>query len=62
MRDIHIALDMMGGDYGPRSTIPAAIKAVEDYPYLHLYLCGHSQSISLRSRPYIASSSFISAL
>ncbi len=45
MRDIHIALDMMGGDYGPRSTIPAALKAVEDFPYLHLYLCGHSQSI-----------------
>lgn len=45
MRDIHIALDMMGGDYGPRSTIPAAIKAVENFPYLHLYLCGHSQSI-----------------
>lgn len=45
MRDIHIALDMMGGDYGPRSTIPAAIKAVEKFPYLHLYLCGHSQSI-----------------
>lgn len=45
MRDIRIALDMMGGDYGPRATIPAAIKAVEKYPFLHLYLCGHSQSI-----------------
>lgn len=45
MRNIHIALDMMGGDYGPRSTIPAAIKAVADFPYLHLHLCGHSQSI-----------------
>ena len=45
MRDIRIALDMMGGDYGPRTTIPAAIKAVDRYPNLHLYLCGHSQSI-----------------
>jgi len=45
MRDISIALDVMGGDYGPRSTIPAAIKAVDKYPNLHLYLCGHSQSI-----------------
>lgn len=45
MRDINIALDVMGGDYGPRSTIPAAIKAVDTYPNLHLYLCGHSQSI-----------------
>ncbi|NVK24587.1 MAG: phosphate acyltransferase PlsX [Gammaproteobacteria bacterium] len=45
MRDIRIALDVMGGDYGPRSAIPAAIKAVDKYPHLHLYLCGHSQSI-----------------
>ncbi|GHB76311.1 phosphate acyltransferase [Psychrosphaera saromensis] len=45
MRDIRIALDMMGGDYGPRSTIPAAIRAVDKYPNLHLFLCGHSQSI-----------------
>jgi glycerol-3-phosphate acyltransferase PlsX len=45
MRDIRIALDMMGGDYGPRSTVPAAIRAVDKYPNLHLYLCGHSQSI-----------------
>jgi phosphate acyltransferase len=45
MRDIHIALDMMGGDYGPRSSIPAAIRAVDRFPYVHLFLCGHSQSI-----------------
>lgn len=45
MRDIRIALDVMGGDYGPRSAIPAAIKAVDKYPHLHLFLCGHSQSI-----------------
>lgn len=45
MRDIRIALDMMGGDYGPRSTIPAAIKAVDRFPQLHLSLCGHSQTL-----------------
>lgn len=42
---MNIALDVMGGDYGPRSSIPAAIQAVDKYPNLHLYLCGHSQSI-----------------
>ncbi|WNO61165.1 phosphate acyltransferase PlsX [Rheinheimera sp. MMS21-TC3] len=35
-----LALDMMGGDHGPRSTIPAAIAAIEEYPELHLILCG----------------------
>jgi glycerol-3-phosphate acyltransferase PlsX len=45
MREIKIALDVMGGDYGPRSTLPAAIRAVENFSYIHLYLCGHSQTI-----------------
>ena len=41
-----IALDMMGGDYGPRSSIPAAISAVNKYPNLTLLLCGDENSIS----------------
>lgn len=45
MRDLTISLDMMGGDYGPRSTIPAAIAAVNLYPHLTLTLCGNSQFI-----------------
>jgi glycerol-3-phosphate acyltransferase PlsX len=43
MRNLTISLDMMGGDYGPRSTIPAAIEAVSLYPDLKLILCGNSQ-------------------
>lgn len=43
MRNLTISLDMMGGDYGPRSTIPAALAAVEQFPQLHLILCGNSQ-------------------
>jgi glycerol-3-phosphate acyltransferase PlsX len=43
MRNLTISLDMMGGDYGPRSTIPAAIAAVQQFPQLHLILCGNSQ-------------------
>ncbi|MCO7187141.1 MULTISPECIES: phosphate acyltransferase PlsX [unclassified Pseudoalteromonas] len=39
--DLTIALDMMGGDYGPRSSIPAAIAAVEKHPRLILLLCGN---------------------
>lgn len=43
MRNLTISLDMMGGDYGPRSTIPAAIAAINQYPQLHLILCGNGQ-------------------
>ena len=35
-----LALDMMGGDHGPHTTIPAALAAVCEYPDLHLILCG----------------------
>ncbi len=34
---------MMGGDHGPLSTIPAAIDAVAEFPFLDLVLCGDSQ-------------------
>ncbi|MFT5164327.1 MAG: glycerol-3-phosphate acyltransferase PlsX, partial [Alteromonadaceae bacterium] len=43
MRNLTISLDMMGGDYGPRSTIPAAIAAVKEFPHLKLILCGNAQ-------------------
>ncbi|WP_445766493.1 phosphate acyltransferase PlsX [Rheinheimera sp.] len=35
-----LALDMMGGDHGPHTTIPAALAAVCEFPDLHLILCG----------------------
>lgn len=31
---------MMGGDHGPQSTIPAALAALQEFPYLYLTLCG----------------------
>ncbi|AUJ70281.1 MULTISPECIES: phosphate acyltransferase PlsX [Pseudoalteromonas] len=45
LTDLTIALDMMGGDYGPRSSIPAAIAAVLKHPNLNLILCGNQQVI-----------------
>jgi glycerol-3-phosphate acyltransferase PlsX len=36
----------MGGDKGPRVTIPAALKAVNEYPNLHLILCGDEITIN----------------
>ncbi|WP_027670188.1 phosphate acyltransferase PlsX [Rheinheimera baltica] len=35
-----LALDMMGGDHGPHSSIPAALAAICEFPDLHLILCG----------------------
>lgn len=46
MSRLTLALDVMGGDIGPRITIPASIKALEKDPMLHLLLFGDSQQIT----------------
>ncbi len=48
MSHLTIALDIMGGDYGPRSTIPAAVDAVSLHSNLHLILCGNEHVIRNR--------------
>jgi glycerol-3-phosphate acyltransferase PlsX len=45
LNNLTIALDMMGGDYGPRSSIPAAVNAVNTHANLSLILCGNEQVI-----------------
>ncbi len=40
-----IALDVMGGDFGPPVTVPAAIAAVKENPSLHVILCGNQVEI-----------------
>ena len=51
---IKIAIDAMGGDYGPAITVPAAIKAVEEIPELSLILVGDKTLLSkkLAKRKY----------
>lgn len=46
LNNLTIALDMMGGDYGPRSSIPAAVCAVNAHANLTLILCGNKSVIS----------------
>ncbi|TNG95318.1 phosphate acyltransferase PlsX [Pasteurellaceae bacterium USgator11] len=46
MNRLTLALDVMGGDFGPRITIPASLQALEQDPMLHLLLFGDSQAIS----------------
>lgn len=37
---MHLAIDMMSGDFGLRSSISAVLKALEAYSFLHLHLVG----------------------
>ena len=46
MKQITIAIDAMGGDYGVKSTIPAAVSAVKRYSQLHLILVGNEKVLT----------------
>lgn len=46
MTRLTLALDVMGGDIGPRITIPASLLALEKDPMLSLILFGDNQQIS----------------
>lgn len=41
-----LAIDCMGGDFGPSVIIPAAILALGKFPFLHLYLVGQEDKIA----------------
>lgn len=53
MSHLTLALDIMGGDNGPHITLPAAMKALQEFPQLNLTLCGDQQVIDtwLKSNP-----------
>ncbi|MEK6213695.1 MAG: phosphate acyltransferase, partial [Vibrio fluvialis] len=34
MHNLTVALDAMGGDFGPRVTVPAAVQALSHFPEL----------------------------
>ncbi len=38
---VTIAVDAMGGDHGPRVTVPAVVSSLEKHPDLHICLFGH---------------------
>ncbi|MBP8202395.1 MAG: phosphate acyltransferase PlsX [Pseudomonas sp.] len=40
-----IAIDAMGGDFGPHCIVPASISCLAEYPSLHLVLVGQSELI-----------------
>lgn len=45
MSKICIAIDAMGGDQGPKITVPAALKALAEFPELHLILVGNQVAL-----------------
>ncbi|CDH27816.1 fatty acid/phospholipid synthesis protein,methyltransferase domain [Xenorhabdus bovienii str. Jollieti] len=46
MANLTLALDAMGGDFGPRVTVPAALQALASNPQLKLLLVGDPETIS----------------
>ncbi|QDF66844.1 phosphate acyltransferase PlsX [Shewanella sp. SNU WT4] len=46
MKNLTLALDVMGGDYGPPVTVPAALQALASHPHLSLVLVGDELQIS----------------
>ncbi|USD64413.1 phosphate acyltransferase PlsX [Vibrio sp. SCSIO 43136] len=46
MQNITVALDAMGGDFGPRVTVPAAVQALSHFPELKVILIGDRDSIT----------------
>src|SRR5580658_8722394 len=49
-----IAIDTMGGDFGPPVTVPAALEVLVKYPNLHLILVGDTAILQnvLKSQSY----------
>ncbi|MCV5263645.1 phosphate acyltransferase, partial [Escherichia coli] len=46
MQSITVALDAMGGDFGPRVTVPAAVQALSHFPELKVILIGDQALIT----------------
>ncbi|MEL0629488.1 phosphate acyltransferase PlsX [Psychromonas aquatilis] len=46
MRNFTIALDAMGGDFGPHISLPASLKSLQKHPNLTLIIVGDSQQIT----------------
>ena len=44
-RPLRLAIDAMGGDFGLRSSLPAAINCLERFPQLHVTLVGNAAQI-----------------
>lgn len=48
---LRIAVDAMGGDFGPKTTIPAVIKQALDYPDVKYIVYGHREHCQVDTMP-----------
>ncbi|RQW64212.1 phosphate acyltransferase PlsX [Vibrio viridaestus] len=46
MHNLTVALDAMGGDFGPRVTVPAAVQALSHFPELKVIITGDRNDIT----------------
>ena len=46
---VTISIDAMGGDHGPRVTVPASLETLKKYPHLHIIFVGLEDAIT----PYL---------
>ncbi len=46
LQNITVALDAMGGDFGPRVTVPAAVQALSHFPELKVIIIGDRDTIT----------------
>ncbi|WP_072054882.1 phosphate acyltransferase PlsX [Aliivibrio fischeri] len=60
MQQLTIAIDAMGGDFGPQVTVPAAVQALSQFPELKITVIGDRDAIStqLTHLNYIPNSRF----
>ena len=55
MPRVRVAVDAMGGDFGPRETVPGVLAALDAHPELTVILVGDHDAVAgrvVRSRPY----------
>ena len=50
MQNITVALDAMGGDFGPRVTVPATLDILRQQPNLRVVLFGDAEQIQQQLR------------
>jgi glycerol-3-phosphate acyltransferase PlsX len=52
LKKITIAVDAMGGDYGPPVVVPACLQVLKHYPALHLFLVGDNDTLQKALQTY----------
>lgn len=52
---MRLAVDVMSGDFGPRVAVPAAMQALERFPFLEIVLIGRTDEVQAYALPHLRS-------